>query len=75
MELRVRETGQIITEREFRSLYPNTSFPKQLTIEILDARGVDPVLEGPQAITTPPYEISEDKVLKKSMESGLLSMF
>jgi hypothetical protein len=29
-----------------------------LTSDILDARGVDPVLEGPQATTTPPYEIS-----------------
>ena len=58
MELRVRETGQVITEREFRSLYPNTSFPKVLTSDILDARGVDPVLEGPQATTTPPYETS-----------------
>ena len=58
MELRVRETGQVITESQFRSLYPNTSFPRVLTSDILDARGVDPVLEGPQAITTPPYEIS-----------------
>ena len=58
MELRVRETGNIISDREFRSLYPNTSFPKVLTTDILDARGVDPVLEGPQATTTPPYEIS-----------------
>jgi hypothetical protein len=58
MELRVRETGQVITESQFRSLYPNTSFPKVLTSDILDARGVDPVLEGPQATTTPPYEVS-----------------
>lgn len=58
MELRVRETGQVITDREFRSLYPNTSFPKVLTIDILDSFGVDPILEGPQATTTSPYEIS-----------------
>ena len=58
MEFRVRETGQVITESEFRSLYPNTSFPKVLTSDILDSRGVDPILQGPQATTTPPYEIS-----------------
>ena len=58
MELRVRETGKVITESEFRSLYPNTSFPRVLTSDILDARGVDPVLEGPQATTTSPYETS-----------------
>ena len=58
MELRVRETGQVITEREFRSLHPTTSFPRVLTLDILDSYGVDPVLEGPQATTTPPYETS-----------------
>ena len=58
MEFRVRETGNIISDREFRSLYHNTSFPKVLTTDILDDRGVDVVLEGPQATTTPPYETS-----------------
>ena len=58
MELRVRETGQVITESEFRALYKNTSFPKPLTLDILDSFGVDAILEGPQATTTPPYEIS-----------------
>jgi len=58
MELRVRETGQVVTESEFRALHKNTSFPQVLTIDILEAYGVDPILEGPQAITTPPYEIS-----------------
>lgn len=58
MELRVRETGQVVTDGEFRSLHPNTSFPQVLTEEILNNFGVDPILEGPQASTTPPYEIS-----------------
>ncbi len=58
MEFRVRETGQVITDGEFRSLHPNTSFPQVLTEEILNNFGVDPILEGPQATTTPPYEIS-----------------
>jgi len=58
MELRVRETGQVITDGEFRSLYPNTSFPSVLTTDILDEFGVDPVFEGPQAQIISPYEIS-----------------
>lgn len=58
MELRIRETGTIITESEFRSIHKNTSFPNTLTPEILDSFGVDPILEGPRAQTTPPYEIS-----------------
>ena len=58
MELRIRETGQIVTEQEFRGLHPNTSFPEILSIDILDDFGIDPIFEGPQASTIPPYEIS-----------------
>ena len=58
MELRVRETGQVITESEFLALHRNTSFPKPLTLDILDSFGVDAILEGPQATIKPPYEIS-----------------
>lgn len=58
MELRIRETGTIITEGEFRRIHKDTSFPEVLTPEILNDFGVDPILEGPQAQTNPPYEIS-----------------
>lgn len=52
MELRIRDTGQVMTESEFRSLHPNTSFPPQLTVDLLDSFGADPVLNGPQAQPT-----------------------
>lgn len=52
MELRIRDTGQIITDSEFRSLHPNTGFPQVLTAELLNSFGVDAVLEGPQAQPT-----------------------
>jgi hypothetical protein len=58
MELRNRTTGAVITDRQFRDEYPNTSFPQTLTPEIIDSFGYDPILEGPQATTTPPYETS-----------------
>jgi hypothetical protein len=58
MELRNRTTGAVITESQFRSDNPNTSFPPQLTAEIIDSFGYDPVLEGPQATTIPPYQYS-----------------
>jgi len=58
MELRNRETGAVITESQFRNDNKNTSFPVQLTIEIINEFGYDPVLEGPQATTAAPYEIS-----------------
>ncbi len=56
MELRIRDTGQVMTESEFRSLHPNTSFPPQLTVELLDSFGADPVLNGPQP-TASRYQI------------------
>jgi len=58
MELRNRTTGTVITDSQFRSEHPNTSFPKVLTVEILNSFDYDPILEGPQAQTTPPYQIS-----------------
>jgi hypothetical protein len=59
MELRNRTTGAVITEDEFRRSNPNTSFPPQLTAEIINDFGYDPVLEGPQATTIPPYQYSQ----------------
>lgn len=56
MELRVRETGEVISERDFYYKYANTSFPKPLPPDVLDLYGVDAVFEGPQPRTTPPYE-------------------
>jgi len=52
MEIRIRSTGQVMYEGEFRASHPNTSFPPQLTAELLDSMGADVVLEGPQAQPT-----------------------
>ena len=49
MEIRIRETGAVITEHEFRAMYPNTSMPRQLSVDLLNDFGADPVLEGAQA--------------------------
>jgi len=59
MELRNRATGAVITDSQFRSENPNTSFPQVLTPDIIDSFGYDPVLEGPQATTIPPYQYSQ----------------
>lgn len=59
MELRNRETGAVVTDRQFRDSFSNTSFPKVLTAELLNKYGYDPILEGPQATTTAPYETSQ----------------
>ena len=58
MEIRNRSTGAVITDRQLRDDNPQTSFPKQITTEILDSYGYDAVLNGPAASVTAPYETS-----------------
>ena len=49
MQIRVRDTGQVMFESEWLRLHPNTSFTLPLTVEVINDFGADPVLEGPQA--------------------------
>ena len=58
MEIRNRETGEVTTVSQFKAQHPNTSFPKQITTEILNGFGYDPVLNGPAATVTTPYGVS-----------------
>jgi hypothetical protein len=58
MEIRIRSTGQVMYESEFRSLHTNTSFPAQLSESLLDSMGVDIVFEGPQATGGTVYQYS-----------------
>ena len=52
MQVRIRETGVVMYESEFRALHPNTSMPQQLSEELLNDFGADVVFEGPQAQPT-----------------------
>jgi len=58
MEIRNRETGAVITISEFKTEHLHTSFPKQITAEILDGYGYDVVLNGASATVTAPYGVS-----------------
>ena len=58
MEIRNRETGAVTTISQFKASYPNTSFPKVITSDILDSYGYDPVLNGAAATVTAPYGVS-----------------
>lgn len=58
MEIRNRSTGVVITDSQLKDDNPQTSFPKQITTELLDSYGYDPVLNGPAATVTGPYETS-----------------
>ena len=52
MQVRIRETGAVMYESEFRALHPNTSMPQQLTEALINDFGADVVFEGPQAQPT-----------------------
>jgi hypothetical protein len=52
MQIRIRSTGQVVYEGEFRALFPNTSLPQQLTEALINSLGGDVVFEGQQAQPT-----------------------
>jgi len=56
MEIRNRTTGELTTVSYLQAANPYTSFPKQITSDILDLYDYDPVLEGPQPDLSGPYE-------------------
>ena len=58
MEIRNRSNGELTTISQFKASQPNTSFPKQITTDILDSYGYDPVLNGAQATVVAPYGVS-----------------
>lgn len=59
-EYRIRETGQVMYENELRRWASATTGASwgQTTDEVLAVLGADPVFEGSQATTVPPYEYS-----------------
>tara|TARA_R110002012_G_C11288360_1_gene571653 strand:+ start:34 stop:540 length:507 start_codon:yes stop_codon:yes gene_type:complete len=58
MEIRNRSTGAVTTVSQFKAEYPNTSFPKQITTEVLNSFGYDSVLNGAAATVAAPYGVS-----------------
>lgn len=58
--IRIRETGEVMTEISFRTIHKKTRpvLESVLTAERLNQLGADPVLQGPAATVTPPYEYS-----------------
>ena len=52
MQIRIRQTGQVVYESGFRALHSTTSLPSQLTESIINELGADVVFEGPQAQPT-----------------------
>ena len=59
MQVRIRETGAVMYESEFRALHPNTSMPQQLSEELLNDFGADVVFQGAQATGGTVYQYSQ----------------
>jgi hypothetical protein len=61
MQIRIRQTGAVMYEGELRSYLQANDGPSydQLTPEVMEAIGVDPVLEGPQATGGDHYQFSQ----------------
>ena len=58
MEIRIRTSGQVMYEDEFRRLHQGLGLPRPLTQENLNDWGADIVLEGPQASGGTVYQFS-----------------
>lgn len=61
MQIRIRQTGAVMYEAELRSYLKANNGPSydQLTPEVMEAIGVDPVFEGPQATGGTVYQYSQ----------------
>ena len=64
-KLRNKTTGDVISTSQFKGLYPNTSFPKPMTVEVYESFGYDSVLNGPAATVTAPYEVSQESGIEE----------
>ena len=59
MEIRVRASGIVMYEGEFRQLHFGLGLPKLLTEEVINEWGSDIVFEGPQASGGTVYQYSQ----------------
>ena len=59
MQIRVRSTGQVILDHEFRQMHAAQSIPFDLTEEVLNDWGGDLVFEGAQATGGTVYQYSQ----------------
>ena len=59
MQVRVRSTGAVMFDHEFRQLQTGLGFPKEITEAILNEWGADIIYEGPQATGGTVYQYSQ----------------
>tara|TARA_R100000742_G_C4273424_1_gene92978 strand:+ start:1241 stop:1684 length:444 start_codon:yes stop_codon:yes gene_type:complete len=56
MEYRNNTSGAVETQSAILAKYPNTSFPKPLTNDVIESLGYTTILEGTRPTLTPPYD-------------------
>jgi hypothetical protein len=68
MEVRIRSTGAVMFENELRRWLKDTDGPsyETLTPEVMEAIGVDPIIESPQPINGTVYQYS----MRDGVEQG-----
>ena len=54
-DFRIRETGEVISDSEFRLRNKHTSFPRIIDEPLQEEFGIDMIFEGPQKQGPPPY--------------------
>jgi hypothetical protein len=59
MQVRIRTTGAVMYESEFRTLFPNPARPHHLTEALINDLGADVVFEGAQASGGTVYQYSQ----------------
>ena len=65
MQIRIRTSGAVMYEDEFRKLNASTSFPQQISEATLNDFGADVVFEGPQASGGTVYQYSQAAGVEK----------
>ena len=54
-DFRIRETGEVVSDSDFRLRNKHTSFPRIIDEPLQDQFGIDMIFEGPQKQGPPPY--------------------
>lgn len=62
MEIRIKQTGQVVLESEFRKMFPSTSMPIPLMEQTINEFGGEVVFEGPTPSSTEYQVVSRDGV-------------
>lgn len=66
MNIRLRSSGKVISDAEFRLMHANTSFPEALTEAVLHGHDADPVLEAAAPIPSATQVLQDGGVAKNA---------